>query len=140
MEIFVRFQVLVKKFLFSVDYYGHKNISLLVDILSDSSDLIGTMGLIQNNAEDVQKLREMERSGEMMACTNKISVVMAKPTEIQGLMEAFDGCRGVFHTSAFADPGGISGYSVSSVMFLPFLDFFFFLSNHIKLVPRRYCM
>ena len=60
-----------------------------------------------------------------MTCKNKISVVMATPTEIQGLMEAFDGCRGVFHTSAFADPAGISGYSVSSVIFLPFLDIFF---------------
>ncbi|XP_007031486.2 PREDICTED: tetraketide alpha-pyrone reductase 1 [Theobroma cacao] len=69
--------------------------------------------ILVDNQEDVEKLREMERSGEMMACTNKISVVMAKPTEIQGLMEAFDGCRGVFHTSAFADPGGISGYSKS---------------------------
>lgn len=57
----------------------------------------------------------MEISGEMMEayCKNKISVFMAKPTEIQGLMVAFDGCHGVFHTSAFADPAGISGYSVS---------------------------
>ncbi|XP_022741537.1 cinnamoyl-CoA reductase-like SNL6 isoform X2 [Durio zibethinus] len=64
--------------------------------------------------QDVERLREMEISGEiMMACKNKISVVMAKPTEIQGLIEAFDGCRGVFHTSAFTDPAGISGYSKS---------------------------
>nr|KJB75872.1 hypothetical protein B456_012G062200 [Gossypium raimondii] len=56
----------------------------------------------------------MQVSGEMMmACSNKISVVIAKQTEIQGLMEAFDGCRGVFHTSAFVDPSGISGYSKS---------------------------
>ncbi|XP_021299073.1 cinnamoyl-CoA reductase-like SNL6 isoform X2 [Herrania umbratica] len=68
--------------------------------------------ILVDNQEDVEKLREMERSGDMMACKNKISVVMAKPTEIQGLMEAFDGCRGVFHTSAFADPDGISGYSL----------------------------
>ncbi|MBA0697547.1 hypothetical protein Goari_021085 [Gossypium aridum] len=66
------------------------------------------------SAEDVEKLREMQVSGEMMmACNNKISVVIAKQTEIQGLMEAFDGCRGVFHTSAFVDPSGISGYSKS---------------------------
>ncbi|KAB2085107.1 hypothetical protein ERO13_A05G358700v2 [Gossypium hirsutum] len=64
--------------------------------------------------QDVEKLREMQVSGEMMmACNNKISVVMARQTEIQGLMEAFDGCRGVFHTSAFVDPSGISGYSKS---------------------------
>ncbi|XVF58065.1 hypothetical protein PTKIN_Ptkin07bG0032700 [Pterospermum kingtungense] len=52
----------------------------------------------------------MEISGEMK---NKISVVMAKPTETEGLMEAFEGCHGVFHTSALADPAGISGYSKS---------------------------
>ncbi|XVF60287.1 hypothetical protein PTKIN_Ptkin08bG0033300 [Pterospermum kingtungense] len=66
--------------------------------------------VLVDNQEDVEKLREMEM---MMACKNKICVVMAKPTDIQGLMEAFDGCRGVFHTSAFADPAGISGYSKS---------------------------
>ncbi|GMI86904.1 hypothetical protein like AT5G14700 [Hibiscus trionum] len=70
--------------------------------------------ILVDNQDDVEKLREMQVSGEMMvACNNKISVVMAKPTEIQGLMEAFDGCSGVFHTSAFADPAGISGYSKS---------------------------
>lgn len=68
----------------------------------------------------------MEISGDdqMMGLgceNNKISVVMAKPTETQGLIEAFDGCRGVFHTSAFVDPSGISGYSVSSLIFLFFL-------------------
>ncbi|KAE8722028.1 cinnamoyl-CoA reductase 2-like isoform X2 [Hibiscus syriacus] len=68
--------------------------------------------ILVHNQDDVERLREMQVSGEMMvACSNKISVVMAKPTEIQGLTEAFDGCRGVFHTSAFADPAGISGYS-----------------------------
>ncbi|KAB2011598.1 hypothetical protein ES319_D09G031000v1 [Gossypium barbadense] len=65
------------------------------------------------NQEDVEKLREMEISGEMMGCKSKISVVMAKSNEIQGLMEAFDGCCGVFHTSSFADPAGLSGYSKS---------------------------
>ncbi|XP_052485597.1 cinnamoyl-CoA reductase-like SNL6 isoform X2 [Gossypium raimondii] len=69
--------------------------------------------ILVDNQEDVEKLREMQVSGEMMmACSNKISVVIAKQTEIQGLMEAFDGCRGVFHTSAFVDPSGISGYSL----------------------------
>ncbi|XVF16395.1 hypothetical protein REPUB_Repub10bG0027900 [Reevesia pubescens] len=70
--------------------------------------------ILVDNQEDVERLREMQISGEMMmAFKNKISVVIAKPTEIQRLMEAFDGCRGVFHTSAFADPAGISGYSKS---------------------------
>ncbi|KAK6155198.1 hypothetical protein DH2020_009446 [Rehmannia glutinosa] len=31
--------------------------------------------------------------------------------EVESLIEAFDGCRGVFHTSAFVDPAGLSGYS-----------------------------
>lgn len=61
-------------------------------------------------------------SGEMMGCKSKISVVIAKPNEIQGLMEAFDGCCGVFHTSSFADPAGLSGYSVSFTSFV--LHFF----------------
>ncbi|KAK8710237.1 hypothetical protein V6N13_145571 [Hibiscus sabdariffa] len=69
--------------------------------------------VLVDNQEDVEKLREMEISGEMMACEAKISVVMAKPNEIEGLMEAFDGCFGVFHTSSFADPAGLSGYSKS---------------------------
>ncbi|OMP11911.1 3-beta hydroxysteroid dehydrogenase/isomerase [Corchorus capsularis] len=70
--------------------------------------------VLVDNQEDVEKLREMENSWELwMACKNKVSVVMARPTELQGLMAAFDGCRGVFHTSAFTDPAGISGYSKS---------------------------
>lgn len=56
----------------------------------------------------------METSGEMRPSNNKISAVMAKLTEIESLSEAFQGCRGVFHTSAFTDPAGISGYTVSA--------------------------
>ncbi|GMI99148.1 hypothetical protein like AT5G14700 [Hibiscus trionum] len=70
--------------------------------------------VLVDNQEDVDKLREMEISGEMMmAFKAKISVVMAKPNEIEGLIDAFDGCFGVFHTSSFADPAGLSGYSKS---------------------------
>jgi hypothetical protein len=55
----------------------------------------------------------METSGEMRSTNDNISVVMAKLTEIESLSEAFQGCRGVFHTSAFIDPAGLSGYTVS---------------------------
>ncbi|GKV37296.1 hypothetical protein SLEP1_g45339 [Rubroshorea leprosula] len=70
--------------------------------------------IIVDNEEDVEKLREMETSGEMMRTGNRnISVVTAKLTEVHGLMEAFDGCLAVLHTSAFVDPAGFSGYSKS---------------------------
>ena len=64
------------------------------------------------NAEDIDRLREMETSGEMRSTDDNISVVMAKLAEIESLSEAFQGCRGVFHTSAFIDPAGVSGYTV----------------------------
>lgn len=44
---------------------------------------------------------------------NKLGAVVAKLTELESLVEAFDGCCAVFHTSAFVDPAGLSGYSVS---------------------------
>lgn len=62
----------------------------------------------------MEKLRELEDSGEMSRSNNSIKAVMAKLTEIESLLEAFEGCRGVFHTSAFTDPAGLSGYTVSS--------------------------
>ncbi|KAK6129333.1 hypothetical protein DH2020_036941 [Rehmannia glutinosa] len=67
--------------------------------------------IIVDNEEDVEKLREMEISGEMRLNNSIVEVVMAKLTEVESLIEAFDGCRGVFHTSAFVDPAGLSGYS-----------------------------
>ncbi|KAG2710401.1 hypothetical protein I3843_04G024900 [Carya illinoinensis] len=67
--------------------------------------------IIVENQEDIDRLREMENSGEMRACNNNISAVMAKLTEIESLSEAFHGCRGVYHTSAFTDPAGLSGYT-----------------------------
>ncbi|KAM1296543.1 hypothetical protein ACFX2I_023370 [Malus domestica] len=45
---------------------------------------------------------------------DRISAVMAKLTDdVESLSHAFDGCRGVFHTSAFVDPAGLSGYTKS---------------------------
>lgn len=69
--------------------------------------------IIVESEEDVNKFREMETSGEMSTSNNNVSLVMAKLTDVESLSEAFEGCRGVFHTSAFIDPGGLSGYTKS---------------------------
>ena len=70
-------------------------------------------------AEDMDKLREMEmfrKDGR-----DGVWTVMANVMDPESLRRAFDGCAGVFHTSAFVDPGGISGYTVSSTASLFFL-------------------
>ncbi|XP_059452080.1 cinnamoyl-CoA reductase-like SNL6 [Corylus avellana] len=67
--------------------------------------------IIAENQEDIDRLREMETSGEMRSTDDNISVVMAKLSEIESLSEAFQGCLGVFHTCAFIDPSGVSGYT-----------------------------
>ncbi|ERN06677.1 hypothetical protein AMTRI_Chr01g112450 [Amborella trichopoda] len=64
--------------------------------------------LAVENEEDLLKLREME---VFTGTRSDVVAVMANVMEIDSLCEAFNGCRGVFHTSAFVDPGGISGYS-----------------------------
>ncbi|KAI9176244.1 hypothetical protein LWI28_000327 [Acer negundo] len=69
--------------------------------------------IILDNQEDVEKLRELENRGEMRTNNNNVSVITAKLTQVEDLIQAFDGCRGVFHTSAFTDPAGLSGYSKS---------------------------
>ncbi|KAF6157383.1 hypothetical protein GIB67_004321 [Kingdonia uniflora] len=56
-----------------------------------------------DNQEELEKLREMN--------FNRVSAVTAKMTDVNSLFEAFNGCRGVFHTSAFIDPAGVSGYT-----------------------------
>ncbi|CAI9758592.1 unnamed protein product [Fraxinus pennsylvanica] len=67
--------------------------------------------IIVDNEEDVEKLREMEISGEMRLTNSIIEIVMSKLNEIESLANAIDGCRGVFHTAGFIDPAGLSGYS-----------------------------
>ncbi|OVA07581.1 3-beta hydroxysteroid dehydrogenase/isomerase [Macleaya cordata] len=83
--------------------------------------------ILIENQEDLEKLEQTERfvggGGGSTIIGNHYSnnnrriggataeVVMAKVAEVESLCEAFRGCRGVFHTSAFADPAGISGYS-----------------------------
>lgn len=58
----------------------------------------------------MEKVREMES----ITTERNLEVVMAKLTDIDSLEKAFEGCGGVFHTSAFTDPAGLSGYTVSS--------------------------
>lgn len=55
----------------------------------------------------------METAGGMTRTNNRISIVTAKLFEADRLSEVFNGCCGVFHTAAFIDPAGLSGYSVS---------------------------
>nr|XP_043606418.1 cinnamoyl-CoA reductase-like SNL6 isoform X2 [Erigeron canadensis] len=78
--------------------------------------------IIVDNQEDVERLREIENSEEIIIRgntssnnnnnINQIGVVVAKLNELKSLMEAFDGCHAVFHTTAFIDPSGFSGYSL----------------------------
>ncbi|XP_010925686.1 cinnamoyl-CoA reductase-like SNL6 [Elaeis guineensis] len=65
--------------------------------------------LALENQEDLDKLRDMEMFGEMGR--DGAWAVMANVMDLDSLCRAFDGCTGVFHTSAFVDPGGVSGYS-----------------------------
>jgi hypothetical protein len=52
----------------------------------------------------------MERYGEIR---NNLEIIIAKLSDVDSLEKAFEGCHGVFHTSAFTDPAGLSGYTVS---------------------------
>ncbi|PKA62030.1 Cinnamoyl-CoA reductase 1 [Apostasia shenzhenica] len=59
--------------------------------------------------EELDKLRELQMFEEMEeGC---VSTVMASVADVDSLSQAFDGCVGVFHTSSFADPVGVSGYT-----------------------------
>ncbi|KAK9052410.1 hypothetical protein SSX86_029039 [Deinandra increscens subsp. villosa] len=73
--------------------------------------------IIVDNEEDIERLREIEVSemeeSSSITSNNRIGVVVAKFNERRSLMEAFDGCSAVFHTTAFIDPSGFSGYSKS---------------------------
>ena len=69
-------------------------------------------------AEDKEKVSEMEADAETGSHGNRITSVVSRLTEIERLIKAFDGCDGVFHTAAFVDPAGISGYSVCFGFFI----------------------
>uniref|UniRef100_A0A0D9YH40 NAD-dependent epimerase/dehydratase domain-containing protein n=1 Tax=Oryza glumipatula TaxID=40148 RepID=A0A0D9YH40_9ORYZ len=76
-----------------------------------------TVRLALETQEDLDKLREMEMFGE--DGRDGVWTVMANVTDPESLHRAFDGCAGVFHTSAFVDPGGMSGYTVSAPNSVP---------------------
>jgi hypothetical protein len=80
-------------------------------------------------AEDLDKLREMEMFGEDDG-RDGVWTVMANVMDPESMHRAFDGCAGVFHTSGFVDPGGMSGYTVSSV------NFFLLLVQHRIKPPK----
>ena len=71
-------------------------------------------------AGDVEKVEEMRR--------NNVNVwpVVGKLSDVESLQAAMAGCRGVFHTSGFVDPTGLTGYSVSSLSLDP-IQFYFFI-------------
>lgn len=62
---------------------------------------------IQNpgNYEDMKELLNEEEISQLE------SVVVAKMGDVESLCDAFRGCHGIFHTSSFIDPRGISGYT-----------------------------
>ncbi|KAF3340018.1 cinnamoyl-CoA reductase 2-like isoform X1 [Carex littledalei] len=68
-----------------------------------------TVRLALETQEDLDKLREMGMFGEMGR--SGVWTVMANVMDLDSLCRAFEGCVGVFHTSAFVDPSGVSGYS-----------------------------
>ncbi|XP_010425566.1 PREDICTED: cinnamoyl-CoA reductase-like SNL6 [Camelina sativa] len=68
-----------------------------------------TVRVIVNTPDELERVRVMK--DEMAKFYGRIEAVSAKLTEIESLVDAFDGCYGVFHTSGFIDPSGVSGYS-----------------------------
>lgn len=65
--------------------------------------------IIVDNPGDIEKFREIGHE-EMR---NNLEIIIAKLNDVDSLEKAFEGCRGIFHTSAFTDPAGLSGYTKS---------------------------
>lgn len=81
--------------------------------LTWNGSLINDVIMLENDAEDREKLGEMNsEAGGIRINGSKVSTVSANLTECDSLANAFEGCRGVFHTSSFIDPTGLTGYSV----------------------------
>lgn len=91
-----------------------------------------TVRLLLDTQEDLEKVREMgmlydggdDDDDDMGISSNNTSstnrewasgasatAVVADMMDVDSLCEAFAGCSCVFHTSAFTDPTGVSGYS-----------------------------
>lgn len=86
-----------------------------------------TVRLLLDTQEDLEKVREMgmlllhdDDDDDDVEITNDYNInrewasataVVADMMDVDSLCEAFAGCSCVFHTSAFTDPTGVSGYS-----------------------------
>ncbi|CAA6671455.1 unnamed protein product [Spirodela intermedia] len=68
-----------------------------------------TVRLVVETGDDLAMLGETGAFEGTEA--SRIFPVVANMMEMSSLCEAFDGCAGVFHTSAFLDTAGISGYT-----------------------------
>ncbi|CAH2045128.1 unnamed protein product [Thlaspi arvense] len=68
-----------------------------------------TVRIIVNGPDDLERLRVMR--DETPTFHGRIEAVTARLTETESLVDAFDGCNDIFHTSGFIDPSGVSGYS-----------------------------
>ncbi|XP_038903680.1 cinnamoyl-CoA reductase-like SNL6 [Benincasa hispida] len=68
--------------------------------------------ILLDNPEDRERVREMKSEGGGFRINDcKVSTLSANLMECDSLANAFEGCRGVFHTSSFIDPSGLTGYS-----------------------------
>ncbi|XP_047322811.1 cinnamoyl-CoA reductase-like SNL6 isoform X2 [Impatiens glandulifera] len=67
--------------------------------------------VLVTNEEELEKLREIAGNIDITNGTTMLTAVTADINEVQSLSDAFNGCQGVFHTAAFIDPAGLSGYS-----------------------------
>lgn len=67
---------------------------------------------------------------------NNLEILIAKLNDVDSLVKAFEGCRGIFHTSAFTDPAGLSGYTVSFFLCVCLVNYLlsFFFCMQVMLV------
>uniref|UniRef100_A0A0C9RYK1 TSA: Wollemia nobilis Ref_Wollemi_Transcript_3657_1439 transcribed RNA sequence n=1 Tax=Wollemia nobilis TaxID=56998 RepID=A0A0C9RYK1_9CONI len=67
-----------------------------------------------DNGDELQKLREMEEFATWSdRAVGVVTNILAE--DAAALSEVFEGCYGVFHTSSFIDPHGLSGFTEQMV-------------------------
>ncbi|KGN59674.1 cinnamoyl-CoA reductase-like SNL6 isoform X2 [Cucumis sativus] len=71
--------------------------------------------ILVDSPEDREKVNEMKLKTEAGGGVSKIWTLWGDLRESHSLANAFEGCRGVFHTSSFIDPSGLTGYSKAMV-------------------------
>ncbi|XP_010555971.1 PREDICTED: cinnamoyl-CoA reductase-like SNL6 [Tarenaya hassleriana] len=101
--------------------------------------------VIVDSPDDGSRVREMR--DETAAFHGEMEAVTAKLTEVGSLVEAFDGCNGVFHTSGFIDSSGVSTYYLQirllkylyrlKVHMIPEYGEITILTNHILDLPHK---